>query len=304
MRLSGTLVSMGIGRLDPGILEAALTAVSVGHTVEYHGSVPSTMPLARKLALDPATAPGAIVIAEEQTAGRGRLTRGWEAPIGDALLLTVVLKPPLLPLEPAQMPMIAGISIVEAIGQVAPSTAGLLALKWPNDVLLRNTPLENGNDVGNDVDIVAGSAGKVAGILIESAYTGPTMDYALLGMGINANQKTDSLQAITGAVVPATSIRRQIGRSIDRAQLCIALCSRLAKWLSSAKTKDGCDRVHRQWRSLLTTLGRDVTIQQFSDHQVLEGRAVDVDHIGNLVVEDIYGRRHSFGAGDVTLRPA
>jgi len=296
---------MGIGRLDPGILEAALAARSIGHRVEYHGSIPSTMSPARKLALDPSTGPGAIVIAEEQTAGRGRLTRGWTAPFGDALLFTVVLKPPLLPLEPTQLPMIAGISIVEAIGLVAPSTVGRLALKWPNDVLLGNAPLGSSvNDTGDNFDDDIDGAGKVAGILIESAYTGPTMDYALLGMGINANQKTDSLQTIAGAAMPATSIRRQVGRSIDRTQLCIELCSRLENWLTLAQTRDGSDKVHRQWHTLLTTLGQAVTVRQFSNDQVLAGRAVDADYFGNLIVEDISGRKHTLGAGDVTLRPA
>ncbi len=315
MRVSGTLVNMGIGRLDPEILEAQLRACSVGHTVEYHASVPSTMPPARRLAIDPETKPGAIVIAEEQTAGRGRLSRDWEAPYGDALLLTVLLKPPLLPSDPAQLPMIAGISIVEAIGQVIgqviPSTAERVSLKWPNDVLMGRAHPHDSFADGLHLDDTyldathfdATRAAKVAGILIESAFRGPTMDYALIGMGINVNQQEGSLQAIAGAAVPATSLRHQVGRPIDRTQLCIALCLRLADWLATAQTLDGPDKVHQRWRGLLTTLGHIVTVHHFAGDQVQTGRAVDVDRAGNLIIEDNNGIRHAFGAGDVTLRP-
>ena len=312
MRVSGTLVNMGIDRLDPEILEAKLRACPVGHTVEYHASVPSTMPLARRLAIDPETESGAIVIAEEQTAGRGRLSRDWEAPYGDALLLTVMLKPPLLPSDPAQLPMIAGICIVEAIAQVLPSTTGRVALKWPNDVLMGRTHPQDsfaGNTHLDDTHLDAAhldtnSIGKVAGILIESAFIGPTMEYALLGMGINVNQLEGSLQAIGEAAVPATSIRQQVGRPVARTELCIALCLRLAEWLATAQTLDGRDRILQAWRGLLTTLGHTVTVHHFDDDQVQTGRAVDVDRTGNLIIEDSNGIRHTFGAGDVTLRPS
>ena len=290
MQVSGTLVNMDTDPLNPAILEAALVDELVGHTVEYHGTVASTMPLARALAIDPSTRPGTIVIAEEQTAGRGRLSRGWEAPYGEALLVSIVLKPPLLPLEPTQLPMIAGISLIEAIGRLVSPTEALLALKWPNDVLLKRPP-------------PADDVGKVAGILIESAYAGPTLDYALLGMGINVNQSAVTLQTVTGTNVQATSIRQQIGRPIDRTALCIALCSSLASLLAQSRTAEGSDKIHRQWRTLLTTIGQNVTVRGFGIDQVLNGRAIDVDRIGNLIVEDADGRRHACSAGDVTLRP-
>jgi BirA family biotin operon repressor/biotin-[acetyl-CoA-carboxylase] ligase len=304
MRVSGTLVNMGIGRLNAEILEAKLKACSVGHTVEYHTSVASTMPLARRLAIDPETKSGAIVIAEEQTAGRGRSFRDWEAPYGDGLLLTILLKPPLLPSNPAQLPMIAGISIVEAIGQILPSAAGRLALKWPNDVLMGRTYPHEGNrndthleNTGLDIN----GAGKVAGILIESAYQGPTMDYALLGIGINVNQQAGSLRSIAEGAVPATSIREQVGRPIDRTELCIALCVRLADWLSSAQMANGQERVYQRWLGLLTTLGHTVTVHHFDTDHVQTGRAVDADRNGSLIIEDSCGCRHMFEAGDVTL---
>ena len=146
-------------------------------------------------------------------------------------------------------------------------------------------------------------AGKVAGILIESAYAGPTMDYALLGMGINANQSEKTLAAVVGSTAPATSIRRLLGRPIDRTSLCIALCSSLASLLALSRTPEGCDSIPRQWRQLLTTIGQDVVVRGFNSEQVLSGRAVDVDRGGNLIVEDADGRRHTCSAGDVTLRP-
>lgn len=278
---------MVMDRLDAAYLERALRDELIGHTVEMHGSVPSTMPLARRLAVDADVGPGAIVIAEEQTAGRGRLTHRWEAPYGQALLMTAVLKPPLLPADPAQLPMLAGLAIAEGIADVAPAYQGRIDLKWPNDVL-----------IGQDVDAM----GKVAGILIESAYSGSTIAYALLGIGINVNQDEAVLPPVSAGVLCAASMRMALSCRVDRTALTVALCRRLSQRLSSSIQDDG-ERLYQDWRQRLTTIGRRVTAHAVDGDRAVSGMAVDADRNGSLVVVDDLKVRHTYGAGDVTLHP-
>lgn len=286
-RLSGTLVSMSDNDLDLAYVAHALAHELVGHTVEFHASVPSTMPLARRLAMDPSVRSGAVVFAEEQTDGRGRLTRRWEAPYGQGLLLTVALKPPLLPTESAHLPMLAGVAIVDAMVDVAPALAGSVGLKWPNDVLLGvETP----------------SMGKVAGILIEATFSGPSIEYALLGLGINVNQDSTMLPPAAKGGMPAASVSQHLGHHVDRAALAIALCQRLGQHLVACG-HDGGEQLYLEWIRRLTTIGLQVTVCMTENGIALNGTAVNADRSGNLVVVDGEGQRHVFAAGDVTLQP-
>ncbi|MCB0072919.1 MAG: biotin--[acetyl-CoA-carboxylase] ligase, partial [Caldilineaceae bacterium] len=164
--------------LAAAAVHEALQHARIGHTVVALGSVPSTMPVAAAAMDDGATRSGLVVTAEEQTAGRGRLGRSWQAPAGQALLMTVALKPPDLPQPLSRLPMLAAVAVVEAIARSAPALDARLAIKWPNDVLLQVPDASTQGD----------TVGKVAGILLESAFVGEEPAYALVGMGINVNQ--------------------------------------------------------------------------------------------------------------------
>ena len=106
------------------------------------------MQTAHELALQPETRTGTLVVAEEQSAGQGRMQRRWEAPFAQGLLVSLILKDDQLPQNPTQVPMLAGIALVRAIVQVAPELADEIGLKWPNDVLLGEdlaTPVRAGH---------------------------------------------------------------------------------------------------------------------------------------------------------------
>src|SRR5215212_5351300 len=106
--------------LDLTRIAMSLNRSLIGHTIDYHSSLPSTMLLAMELAGQHDTRSGTLVVAEEQTAGLGRLKRSWEAPANQALLLSLILKPPHLPAHPAQLAMLAGIAVVRAILSILP----------------------------------------------------------------------------------------------------------------------------------------------------------------------------------------
>jgi BirA family biotin operon repressor/biotin-[acetyl-CoA-carboxylase] ligase len=255
--------------LSTGLIQGQLRTKSVGRSIECYQVIDSTNRRAAEWARDHAP-DGALVVAEVQTAGRGRLGRRWHAPSGGALLMSLVLRPPLIPAQ-AQRGMICSLAAIEAIRQVA----GLEAqIKWPNDLL------------------IAGA--KVGGLLTELGAEGRTLTYIVVGMGLNVNL---DVSALPDVMVPASSLRAAAGRTISRLDL---LCSLLEGVESRHLAVAGGWSPHKEWRLHLATLGTQVRVGTTED--VIEGEAVDVDPDGALIVRATDGRSHRVLAGDVTLR--
>jgi BirA family biotin operon repressor/biotin-[acetyl-CoA-carboxylase] ligase len=263
-------------------LASELQTCAVGHTIHYEAKVPSTMPIARDLAQQPQIESGALVVAEEQTAGRGRFERRWHAPFAQALLVSIILKPPRLDLPPTHLPMAGGLAALQAVAAVAPATANSLWLKWPNDLLLGSTPP---------------TAGKLAGVLAEAAFEQNRLAYAVLGIGVNVNQEQHTLPPVQpDANVSPMSLRVFTGQPHDRTALLIQLCRRLAHILTLPAAA-----VLDSWSAHLATLGQAVTIRDH-DHLLFTGQAVGVTAGGELIIEDAAGHRRAFAAGEVTRR--
>src|SRR6188474_2474281 len=135
----------------------------IGHRVERHASIGSTNDRAREL-LEGSDGDGFVVVAEEQTSGRGRRGRSWQSPPGRNLLLSVALVPDLAAADAWRLGLATALAVAEACGAVAP-----VALKWPNDI------------------IGASDGRKVGGLLIETMAEGDALRAAVLGIGINVN---------------------------------------------------------------------------------------------------------------------
>lgn len=151
---------------------------------------------------------GAVAVAEEQTRGRGRLGRRWHAPPRTSVLVSVLLWPRVEPARLPELSLVAGGAVAQAIAEVAGIEP---AIKFPNDVLVGGR--------------------KVAGILAESGN-----GRVVLGIGVNANQTQDQLPA--DARTEPTSLRVELGASVDRARLLVAILARLEhaydRWLRGA----------------------------------------------------------------------
>jgi BirA family transcriptional regulator, biotin operon repressor / biotin---[acetyl-CoA-carboxylase] ligase len=160
----------------------------------YEESCPSTQRL-----LSDEEPEGAIAVAEEQTEGRGRLGRSWHAPARTSILVSVVLEPDVASAELPELSLVAGGAVAEAIAEV---TGLEPAIKFPNDVLLGGR--------------------KVAGILAESSE-----GRVVLGIGVNANQTEDQLPS--GTETEPTSLRLELGETVDRRQLLVAILARLER---------------------------------------------------------------------------
>ena len=254
--------------LDLGEVERQLSTRSVGRRVVYATRTASTQDLARAQAEGEAV-PGTVVLAEEQTAGRGRFGRVWVSPAGKNLYLTLVMRPELAGLRALGIvaPLAVALAIEDRTG-LSPQ------IKWPNDVLIGGR--------------------KVAGVLIESELAGQTVRYSLIGIGVNVNFDIDPASDI-GSI--ATSVKRELGHEVSREELLAALLNRFEELYEEAPRGNA---VHAAWRLRLETLGRQVRVT-FRD-QVQEGVAEDVDGEGNLILRRADGCRITMEAGEVSLR--
>lgn len=246
--------------IDPGRLRAALvTSRSPWSDVEHHASIDSTNARAAGLAR-----PWHVVVADHQTAGRGRLARSWEAPAGSSALLSATVPRPAA--RAGWIPLLTGVAVVGAVEE----TTGLVAsLKWPNDVLLP-----------------ADGSRKVCGILCQVAG-----DVVVVGVGLNLTQGRDELPVPT-----ATSLALAGATDADPTALVAAFLTRLAALVT------GPPGVRAAYRDRCATIGQEVRLTRSGAADVL-GRAVAVDEEGRLVIEQ-GGRRTAWAAGDVVhVRP-
>ncbi len=253
--------------LDLPALESALDTEFVGRRLIYLTSTTSTMDVARAEA--EAGAPeGTIVVAEEQTAGRGRFGREWVSPAGKNIYVTILLRPTADRLRRLSMlsPLAVALAVEEATGMAA-------QIKWPNDVLL--------------------SGRKVSGILIDTELAGAEPRYALDGIGINVNF---DIPADSEIAEIATSVKTELARETAREPILASLLNRIEKLYEQ---EDG-EAVRSAWRNRLETLGKQVRLAFHGE--VHEGLAEDVDAEGNLVLLRADGTRHSYAAGEVSLR--
>ncbi|HZP26941.1 MAG TPA: biotin--[acetyl-CoA-carboxylase] ligase [Dehalococcoidia bacterium] len=252
--------------LDIPTFQQRLTTHSLGRRFEYQESVGSTQDLARSLAQ--AGAPeGTVVFAEEQTAGRGRLGRGWESPPRQNIYLTLVLRPPAAALR--KLSMLAPLAIAEAVEDETGLTPDI---KWPNDVLLGER--------------------KLAGVLIDTQTAGEEV-YALLGLGVNVNLQAARHPQIAAI---ATSLREELGRAVAREPLLTQLLGRLEQLYEALLAGDS---PYQAWRSRLVTLGQTVNVRHGDTTE--SGLAEDVDEEGALLLRRSNGTLIALDAGEVTL---
>lgn len=248
------------------------TAVEYGldasFTVEYHDSIGSTNDRARELAMAGET--DAVVLANEQTGGRGRLERPWSSPPG-GIWMSVVVRPDLPPARAPLLTLAAAVAVTRAARDVG-IDAGI---KWPNDVLVPATDAERGGL-------------KLAGILTEMEGEANRVNWLVVGIGINANVDPGLLDDA------ATSIQAEVG-SVDRRGFVQAVL----------ETFDGLqtdpERIVPTWREYASTIGQPVRVE--TQGGVVEGDAVDVTEFGALVLETDDGETVVHAGDCEHLRP-
>ncbi|MFF8941100.1 biotin--[acetyl-CoA-carboxylase] ligase [Streptomyces sp. NPDC014864] len=225
-------------------------------------------------------AEGAVLVAEEQTAGRGRLDRQWTAPPRSGLFFSVLLRPAGVPLARwGWLPLLTGVAVATGLARAADVDT---ALKWPNDVLVT----------------VDGEERKAGGILAERAAG----EAVVVGVGINVTLRKDELP-----VPQAGSLALAGALSTDRDPLLRAVLRSLEDWYGRWRAADGdpgASGLLEAYAANCATLGRMVRAELPGDRTVV-GEAVAVDGDGRLVLATEKGVQEPVGAGDIVhLRPA
>lgn len=218
------------------------------------------MDVARALAEEGAPE-GTVVLADAQTAGRGRAGHTWHSPPGQSLYLSVVLRPRLHPARAGWITMSAALAVLDTLEDVRePAGAQTFssAIKWFNDVLL------NGR--------------KVCGILVESSITGAQFDYAVLGIGLNVNTRFDDAPAEVQQI--ATSLWRELGHPLDRERVLATLLEHIGR--RQTEMTHGQRSPAGEYARHVETLGRQVEIE--AGNGITRGRAVRVEDDGSLIV--------------------
>jgi BirA family biotin operon repressor/biotin-[acetyl-CoA-carboxylase] ligase len=241
--------------------------------VESTGSTNADL-LARALAGEPE---GAVLAAEEQRAGRGRMGRTWTSPPRAALTFSVLLKPAVPPARRGWLPLLVGVAVATAVTQVTGVRTGL---KWPNDLLTADA--------------------KLAGILAEAVG-----DAVVVGIGLNVSTEPAEFSHLLAptrpGALPATSLRAAGATALDRASLLLAILGELEHWYRAWQQAGGDpDRsgLRAEYTRLSATIGRTVRAE-LPGGQALSGPVAGVDSDGRLLVRVSSGSEVAVSAGDV-----
>lgn len=252
--------------LDLDLIRGGLTTKYLGREIYCHREVDSTNDAARSIA--PQCTDGTVILAEIQTAGRGRLARPWSSPPG-GIWMSLILKPEIPLSQVYQINMAVSVALARAIY----SLYGLKAeIKWPNDILI------NGR--------------KVCGILMEISAEVDRLDYALVGIGLNANVDVSCFPEEWGA----TSLSKELGRKVSRMEL----IQRILQEIEETYGKMGSDEIFQEWCNASATIGRQVRIISPSGDR--EGTAVALSKDGALCLKTEKGIERILAGDCIHLR--
>lgn len=257
--------------LLPEDVSADLSLNLLGGPVYHFVNLPSTNDAAKELARRGAPE-GTLLLAETQSAGRGRLGRTWESPPGTGIYLTLLLRPPLPPAELPKLTLIAAVAVVEAIQAATGLQTGI---KWPNDIIFQGK--------------------KLGGILTEMETESDCMRHVVLGLGLNLNTPAfpEHLRDI------ATSLANT-GRTYSRLATIRAFLETMDNLYGRFLRLEFPALLDR-WRQLTVTLGKTVTIRQGGE--VLTGHALDVASDGALLLARPDGSVVKVLSGEIQQAP-
>jgi len=260
-------------RLYAEEIRDGLSTKFIGRQVFYRSSVVSTNDLAIELA-QRGVPDGSLVVAEEQTGGRGRLSREWHSPKYKGIWFSLVLYPPVNPSEASRVTMVTAVALALAVRKSTGVPAGI---KWPNDLL------------------VGGK--KLCGILTELGAELDKINYLVMGAGINVNlDRADFPQELRDT---ATSLKIETGSEIARVRLLQSMLVEFEHWYR-IWLEQGFAGVLMKWKELSVSLNCPVRIHTLN--KTWDGWAEDVDEDGALLLRLPGGRLQRLLAGDVSLR--
>lgn len=253
-------------------LEQGLKTKTMGQTIYFYEETDTTNNRARELALEGAPE-GTLVVAEKQTAGRGRRGKVWESPLGTGIWMSLVLRPQIMPAEASVLTLLCGLATAEAIEAETGLSAGI---KWPNDILI------NGK--------------KTVGILTEMDCEMSEVHFVIPGIGINVN--TASFPPEIADI--ATSLYLECGKTVSRRRLVHKVLERLEEHYETFLRTGSFAAMLEDYRKHCITLGKEVHVL---GREPFFAEALDITPEGELLVRRAdNGKEEVVFSGEVSIR--
>ena len=253
-------------------LEQGLKTKTMGQSIYFHEETDTTNNRARELALEGAPE-GTLVVAEKQTAGRGRRGKVWESPLGTGIWMSLVLRPQIMPAEASVLTLLCGLATAEAIEAETGLSAGI---KWPNDILI------NGK--------------KAVGILTEMDCEMSEVHFVIPGIGINVN--TASFPPEIAEI--ATSLYLECGKTVSRRRLVHRVLERLEEHYETFLRTGSFAAMLEDYRKHCITLGKEVHVL---GREPFFAEALDITPEGELLVRRAdNGKEEVVFSGEVSIR--
>jgi len=276
-RGGGYKLTAGPSRLYPEEIQYGLETRWLGREIHYFEEVDSTNRIAQELAQGGCAA-GTAVVAEAQTAGRGRLGRSFHSPAQQNLYTSIVLRPRVAIDQAPTLILAAGIAVADVVSALLPDPS-VLEIKWPSDVLLGGR--------------------KTSGILMELGVEDARVSYAVVGIGVNLNIAQDEFPEELRPI--ATSVSAHTGQPVDRVGFTRDLYARLEDVFDTHEAA-GLEALRPRFDAHFEMLGREVRVQEIAGEPI-RGTATGIAPNGALEVTLASGETIRVIAGDVTLTP-
>lgn len=236
--------------------------------VIYHSSVSSTQTVAHQL-VNEGAGEGTVVVADEQTEGRGRLGRVWKSQRRSGIWMSLVLKPNINIRQASQLTLVTAVAVTRALRE---KTGLNVEIKWPNDLLI------NGK--------------KLVGILTEMQADPDRVQSVIIGIGVNVNH--DFFSGEVSSI--ATSLKLEAGQTFDRAEVIGSILSEFS-WLYETYLTKGFSLIKPLWEAHSLSIGKKIIARRQKDS--IEGEAIGITDEGVLLLKDKNGETHHIYSADI-----
>jgi BirA family biotin operon repressor/biotin-[acetyl-CoA-carboxylase] ligase len=243
----------------------------VGREIFFYETIGSTNIVASEIAAK--TAEGAVVLADTQSKGKGRLGRGWVSPPGVNIYMSIILRPDIRPRDATLITIMSSVACANALRKV---TGLNVTIKWPNDLIIQKK--------------------KLCGILTELKTDRNKIIFAVAGIGINVNADINEFPEDVKYI--ATSLKNETGIVYSRTEIVAEILNEIDRWYKTLKVMDR-DALLSEWKRLSSTLGREVMV--VTGQGTITGLALDLDSEGMLMIKLSSGGVKRISSGDVTI---
>ena len=254
-----------------------VTGSLIGQNLKFYQEIDSTNKALKKMAAQNAPE-GTVILADIQSAGRGRRGRAWMSAPKLGIWMSILLRPNLHPSSVQTLTLAASVAVMKALEQLG---IGGMGIKWPNDILI------NGK--------------KVCGILTELSAEAERVDWVILGIGLNVNHSESDFQHDIASV--ATSLRLNVNKNteLDRSVIAARMIDELENVYRGFIEK-GSSWIVEEWKKRNITLGNRVNI--ISQQGNFSAEVLDITAEGKLIIKDEHGKVHEMLSGEISLREA